>query len=186
MSTSSSNGSSSSASRRRRLLLIGGALLLILAVAIGIGLYMDRWLSARVNWQNEMQTSVPYQKVYGAFLHDIDADQLDSAYDSTTDSFRRQTSRDGFKEAARRYRTFKQKPTVRGVEATARGPAGGDVGPTNEMVQTFTLEDDNGDRMTCSITIVQEKDSLLYRRPPSPRVDKLVVSDIAPKQPHKP
>src|SRR5262249_3524855 len=137
--------------------------------------------TARQGWPQ----SSDYQKAHRAFFEDIEAHRLDPAYRSTTASFQRQVSRAAFEERVHRYLAFKQKPGAQGIEAGASSPAGGDYRGPNQMTFTGTWEDGAGNRLQTSITVVQE-DSILYRRPPPPRVGEIKVEEVPPKAPGKP
>jgi hypothetical protein len=158
---------------RGRRLVIGGVIALLLAGAVGLGLYWYDWKSARTNWP--AQTHDAYLKVQGAFMGDIEAGRLDSAYQSMTDSFRKRVSREAFGERAGRYRAFKQRAGVAAVEARSNGGA-----------TAFTLRDGDGNQLEVSVTVVQEEDSFLYRRPPPLRVGEFTVGEVTPKAPGNP
>jgi hypothetical protein len=168
--------------RRNRRLVIGGLVALFLLVGIGLVYYWVDWETAR---QGRPQSSSDYQKAHHAFLEDIEADRLDAAYRSTTASFQRQVSRAAFEERVHRFLAFKRKPGAQGIEGGASGPTGGDYRGPNQMTLTGTWEDGAGSRLQMSITVVQE-DSILYRRPPPPRVGEFTVEEVPPKAPGKP
>jgi len=167
--------------RRKRRLVIGLVALLLLA-GVGLVYYWVDWKTAR---QGRPQSSGDYQKVQHAFLDDIEADRLDAAYRSTTASFQRQVSRAAFEERVRRYLAFKRKPGTQGIEGGVSGPTGGDYRGPNQMAFTGAWEDGEGSRLQMSVTVVQE-DSILYRRPPPPRVGEFTVEEVPPKAPGKP
>jgi hypothetical protein len=168
--------------QRSRWLVIGGLIVLLLLVGLGLAYYWVDWETARQGWP---QSSGDYQKAHRAFFEDIEADRLGAAYRSTTASFQRQVSRAAFEERVHRYLAFKQKPGAQGIEAGTSGPAGGDYRGPNQMTFTGTWEDGVGSRLQTSITVVQE-DSILYRRPPPPRVGEFTVEEVPPKAPGKP
>jgi hypothetical protein len=168
--------------RRSRRLVIGGLVALLSLVVIGLVYYWVDWETAR---QGQPQSSGDYQKAHQAFWEDIEADRLDAAYRSTTASFQRQVSRAAFDERVRRYLAFKRKPGAQVIEAGASGPTGGDYRGPNQMTFTGTWEDGEGSRLQTLITVVQE-DSILYRRPPPPRVGEFTVEEVPPKGPGKP
>jgi hypothetical protein len=66
-------------------------------------------------------------------------------------------------------------------ESDITGPVGGDVQRTNQMSATNTWEDAGGHQLRVSVTVVQEADSFLYRRPPPLRVGEFTVEGPTPK-----
>lgn len=151
--------------------LIGGLVALLILAGVGVIYYLVDWQVSRQGDPN----SGDYQRAYQNFLDHIEADRLDAAYQSTTASFQRQVSRAAFEETARRYLAFKQKPDAQCIEAGTSGPAGGDYHGPNRMTFTCTFEDREKNRLQSSVSVLQE-DSLLYRRPPPPRVDEFTVA----------
>jgi hypothetical protein len=150
---------------------MGGLVALLVLAGVGVIYYLVDWQISRQRDPN----SGDYQKAYQEFLEDIEADRLDAAYHSTTASFQRQVSRGAFEETVRGYLAFKRKPDTQCIEAAASGPAGGDYHGPNRMTFTYTLEDKDKNRLQSSITVLQE-DSILYRRPPPPRVAEFTVA----------
>jgi hypothetical protein len=164
--------------RRNRRLVIGGLLALLLLVGLGLVSYWVDWETARLDRRD--QSSGHYQEARLAFLKDIEAGRLDAAYRSTTASFQRQMTRSAFDERVRRYLAFVRRPGARGIEGHASGPTGGDCRGPNKMTIAGTWEDGVGGRLRMSTTVVQE-DSILYRRPPRPRVGDFTVEEVPPR-----
>src|SRR5262245_27697084 len=153
-------------------LLVAGLAALLMLVGVGLVYYWADWQNAR----SHDASSGDYQKVYQRFLEDIEADRLDAAYQSTTTSFQRQTSRATFEERVRRYLAFKRKFS-QVIEAGASGPAGGNYRGPNQMIFTHVFEDKDRNRLQASVTVAQ-KDSILYRRPPPPQVSEVTVEEL--------
>jgi hypothetical protein len=172
--------------RRGRRLLIGGTAALLSVAAVGLGLYWYEWKTAREGWRVEARME-PYGKVRAAFLEDIEAGRVDTAYDATTDAFKGRVGREEFEARAGRYRAFKQRPGIRPDEAGASGPGGGgDPRTTNQMMTRDTWADADGRRLRVSVTVVQEADSFFYRRPPPLRVGEFTADELPPAAPGKP
>jgi len=169
--------------RRRRRLLFGSLAAVVLLLAIGLVWYWADWTGARADRRD--QSSEDYLKARLTFLEHVNANRLDTAYQSTAASFQKRVSREVFAERARRYLDFKQKPGTRDVEGHASGPIGGDYRGPNQMTVTDTLEDSEGGGLRVSITVAHE-DSILYRRPPPPRVAEFTVDEVPPKTPRNP
>jgi hypothetical protein len=157
--------------KRNLRLIIVSLLALVLLAGVGLVYYFVDWQTARTI----DVSSGDYQKVYQRFLEDIEADSLDAAYQSTTASFQRQTSRDTFEKRVRHYLAFKRK-FAQSIEVGSSGPAGGNYRGPNRMSFTHVWEDKDKNRMQVSVSVVQD-DSIFYRRPPPPRVGEFTVED---------
>ena len=161
---------------------IGAAAALLVLVMVGLVYYWVEWSDARGDRRD--QYSRDYLAAQGTFLEAIDAERLDAAYQSTTPSYQGRVSRDEFAERARRYLAFKRKPGAGQQGGRASGPIGGDHTGPNRMAVGETWADTAGNRLQLSMAMVFE-DSILYRRPPAPRVGEFAV-EVSPAAPGKP
>lgn len=165
---------SQATSRRRRPLVVGVLVAVVLVAGLGLLYYWLDWKRAR----EEMRGQGPdYNTVYQAFENDLHAGNLDAAYESTTDSFRKRVSREEFERRVRRYLDFEKRPDVRGRQA---GHSGGHGWEKSERV----LEDAEGNRLRKTVSLTHE-DGFLHRRPPPPRVDDFTAEEAAPRPPGK-
>lgn len=154
---------------RNRWPAISALVVLLLAVMAG-GIYSwARWGAGRTD--RTPHRAVDLHEAKKAFLAEIEAGRWEAAYQSTTASFRGRVSQQAFSERAERYRAFKQKPGVRGVEGSAGDTLWGDHGP-RQQVFTNTLEDREGNQLRYSVMVVQEDGD---NGQPIPRVAEFTV-----------
>jgi hypothetical protein len=155
-------------------LIAGGIVFLLLLASIGLVYYWVDWRNARADRGDQL--AAEYLKTYQTFKEHLEANRLDEAYQLTTPSYQAVVNRDAFVKEMRRYLDFKQKGDAQGVSGHSSGPAGGDVQGPNRMVNTHTLEDRDGNRLSITVTVIQE-DSFFSRRPPPPRIEMVSLTN---------
>jgi hypothetical protein len=157
-----------------RLLAMGGVILPIV-LAVGAFAYYLQWQRER-DLMRTSRTPEAFANVRKEFYAHLVDGTIDEAYASTTADFKRRVSRDQLDDLARRYTAYADR---NGYLPAALGIGGGGDGFSYDT--EYRINQKKGKIVRVTITIRNERDSILFPEPPPLKVDDFKVEEKDPE-----